>query len=219
MVGAEVQDRGDPRPEALHRLELKGRDLEHGDVESFADEGEGRRPDVSRDPGAQTGCAQHGLDQEHSGRLAVGARHGDDRDAERPARQLDVAPDPACPPRVSIARDSRARNDEVEVSRIRQLPAGPQLDVAVELAESRERRLGGLVCRDYTGTLRGAEVGRAASGDAQAQHQYVRTFEIQATLVFLFPASYFHADYPMEPALRFQLFQRSRRAFPCLSAA
>ena len=90
MVGLQVEQHRDPGPEAVDVLELEARELADDPVvrRDVADELAERSADV---PGGTR--AEHRAEQLGRRRLAVRARHADDRVREQPRRQLDLAPD------------------------------------------------------------------------------------------------------------------------------
>src|SRR5205807_2391517 len=51
VVGGEVQEAADARPQALHPLELEARDLGNGDLRCLVERADERRPQVAADEG------------------------------------------------------------------------------------------------------------------------------------------------------------------------
>ncbi len=95
VVGLDVQEHGDPRPELVHVLELEARQLAHDPralLEQPVERGE-RAADVPCHDNVAARRAHDRPQQLAGGRLAVRPGHTDDRPAERPIAQLDLAPD------------------------------------------------------------------------------------------------------------------------------
>ena len=95
VVGRDVEDRGDPRAEAVDRVELKARHLRYDDAVARELErvlGEGRPDVAAHQHRAHLGAQQ--LAGQRGGRgLAVGAGDGDDVGLHHPPRQLELADD------------------------------------------------------------------------------------------------------------------------------
>ena len=162
---------------ALDGLELERRDLEHGEVERFADQLERRGPEIARGARAQAGRAQQGVDQQRRRRFPVGAGDGDDRDVERAVGQLDVAPGAPRALRPALARDAGARDHEVESGDVRERRAELELDLGRQRLESADRRRGAFVRGQHARAALRTEARRAAARDAEAEHEHALSGE------------------------------------------
>jgi hypothetical protein len=91
MVGRDVQDGRCERRQAVGRLHLEARDLEHVGVGIALEKIKRRRPEVAARGRTQALRHEHLRRQRRHRALAVAARHGDDRRTRSQGEQLDVA--------------------------------------------------------------------------------------------------------------------------------
>jgi len=93
MIGADVEHRGGAAGEALRRLELEARELEHVELGAAAEESERGLPEVAPGAHPHSRALRHTGEQRRDGALAVGAGDAGDRSIDRARKELDVADD------------------------------------------------------------------------------------------------------------------------------
>ncbi len=121
MVGLEVEQHGDPRPQELDVLELERGELADDPCVVFdlSCERRQRPADVPGDLDRPAGGAKHRTQELARRRLSVRTRHAEDRVSEQPCAELDLAPDgnaEGSSPRDQrrLPRNARALHDEIE---------------------------------------------------------------------------------------------------------
>ena len=93
MIGADVEHRGGAAGEALRRLELEARELEHVELGAAAEESERGLPEVAPGAHPHSRALRHTGEQRRDGALAVGAGDAGDRSIDCAREELDVADD------------------------------------------------------------------------------------------------------------------------------
>ncbi len=175
VVRAEIEQHADLWAKCVHRFELKGRDLENGHVERLPHQLEGRFANISRRLRAKPGRSQHGLDQPNGRRFSVRAGHGDHRNLQEAERQLDIPPGSLCLRGITCAGDPGARDDQIEITRIRKDLPRSNLDSRGQLARV---DVGAFVCHDHPGATFRTEARRAGPGHAETQDEHFLSREV-----------------------------------------
>src|SRR6267154_2684 len=93
MIGADVEHRGGAAGEALRRLELEARELEHVELGAAAEESERGLPEVAPGAHPHSRALRHTGEQRRDGALAVGVGDAGDRSIDCAREELDVADD------------------------------------------------------------------------------------------------------------------------------